>query len=254
MKYEELSNLNQNQLIEGIEKLYKNAINLHEISMNLSNQKQFGLGIALSVLSIEELIKSYSLFLYIVGVVDKELFDAAFNTKNLHKSRLKTAHHLNTSHELIDKYKTIETIGKAAQTIDFDFGNMSPLEILKMDWIGDFMDKFDQSEEIKAELKKINEEIVPEAESINKLAEHTSWFVHAQKSKEKGLYCDLTNNSWESPSDSRVEEFEIAKYHSDSLFKSIGKPIDTLISSPDYLREIFLNITKQSIESTRKKA
>ena len=246
MKYERTFELSQSELLDGVRALFQNAQNHFNNSKTAGDSAQYGLGVALAVLSIEELIKANALFLVLLDACGEDLFKAAFDSKNLHRTRLKVAEGLSISHGLIDKHGIIKSIEEAAKTLDFDFSKLTPLEILKMDWMPAFMQKFHESPEMKAQIDKLVQKVVPEVEA--KISQQTSWFFNAQSKKEKGMYGDLINGEWHSPSNVSKDDFIEANSNSSFLFANIGKPIETLVSASPLFQGAFITLAKESIK------
>ncbi|HKK62190.1 MAG TPA: AbiV family abortive infection protein, partial [Bacteroidales bacterium] len=91
MNYELLSDLDDYQILEGMTAYFDNAKDLFETGENLAIQQKYGIATALTIFSIEELIKSYATFLFYTGVKDEEIIDLTFKGGNIHKKRLKIA-------------------------------------------------------------------------------------------------------------------------------------------------------------------
>lgn len=235
------TNLTDQQLFDGISACYYNALN--HFNNALFNSENHGLGIALFVISIEELIKANALYHCYLGLEEQATIEIAFNSSDKHKTRLKMALGLNSSHQLMERLDVVANIEKKVLNANLEL-NLS--DLFNPERMKSF---FDQSQELLkddfAELNESSEEIKKEFEK------HANWFLHAQHKKERGLYADLTNNKWEVPSSLTSKDYEEAKSHATPIFEQISGPIKTIIESPELMRNLLRATAKNFIEMAK---
>lgn len=61
MKFDEIKNLSNLEIVNGIELCYENSNDLFESALKLKDTKSYGISISLMILSIEELRKLFFL-------------------------------------------------------------------------------------------------------------------------------------------------------------------------------------------------
>ncbi|MFT7032149.1 MAG: AbiV family abortive infection protein [Cyclobacteriaceae bacterium] len=235
------TDLTDQQLFDGIRACYNNGLN--HFNNALFNSENHGLGIALFVISIEELIKANALYHCYIGLEEQETIEIAFNSKDKHRTRLKMALGLNSSHQLMEQLDVVSNIEKKVlnSNLELNLGDLFNPERMKS--------FYEQSQEL---LKDDIEELKESSEEIKKeFEQHTNWFLHAQHKKEKGFYADLTNNKWEVPSSLTAKDYQEAKSHSTPIFEQISGPIKTIVEASNPIRNLLRSTAKNFIEMAK---
>lgn len=207
MKFERIKNLSNLEIINGIEFCYQNSNDLFKSALKLKETKSFGISISLIILSVEELIKSFSLFqLMILEKEEKEIFRDIFESNNLHKSRNKLALFFN------EIYK----ITKSEQIVELE-------------------KKHNGEDKYLAEYL-ISEKIIQRSILNTEKEKNTSknWFSHANTFKNNGLYVEY-NKKWFSPK--RFTEKDCLNSEKEILLlkRSISEIIEYIIRNKENL-------------------
>lgn len=114
MNFEKLKTLPIDKIFNGIKLSFENSEELYESALLLKDHKKYGVAISVLILSVEEIIKSTSLFAFLI--FDKQDFmKDLFKSNNLHKERLDLALIFSENFKLKDLQK-IESINN----INFD--------------------------------------------------------------------------------------------------------------------------------------
>lgn len=244
-KSKQYSDLTDQQLLEGMgacfysaQKHYNNAI---------FNSDNYGLGIALFIISIEELIKANAIYHCYLGLEEQETIDIAFNSRDKHRTRLKMALGLNSSYQLIEKLDFVNSIEEKVKNEDFQLDINSISDLMNPEWYTKLYNQIQPL--IQDDVQNItnsSKEIESEFET------HTNWFLHAQKMKEKGLYADLTNGKWESPLSLTREDYQTAQHHAKPIIQQVGNPIKRMVEASELERSVMRPMIKKFIEMSRK--
>lgn len=238
MNYEILSDLDDYQVLEGMTAYFDNAKDLFETGENLAIQQKYGIATALTIISIEELIKSHSTFLVYTGVKDEDIVDLTFKGGNIHKKRLKIAFANSALMDLFNEVNLENILNKVIKIkhidTDRDIKNFDQL----MEWIEDFVSII--GPDIVDELSQKHESV--EAKLENQLNDHSNWFLHAQKIKEKGIYVDFISSKWSTPQKLNKEVFEKAQSHANEIFVKVGNPIKRVIDSGERERRVLRHL------------
>jgi AbiV family abortive infection protein len=210
MDYRLLSKLDDHKLLEGMKTYYQNAEDLLETGRDLANQDKYGLATALTVLSIEELIKAYATFQVYIGETNPENINPAFSkVGDIHKTRLKLAYVLNHIFDLINLNMPNELIIQEVESLNGNRVNgvENTEEILQ--WIDNLVDKI-------SPLVSIENIGIPdnfEVEIKKKISDHSNWY---------SAYTFATET-----------------------FNNIGNPVKVMIEADDLKREIIRQIIKK---------
>ena len=245
MNHDILSKFEDDKLLEGIKIFYQNAQELFNAGCCLADKEKFGFAIALTVLSIEELIKAFAIFQVYIGETKPGNIDPAFRGNNIHKQRLKLAYYYDFIFESIDKSNFENLIIQKFESKDNNvrIDVQSKEEILI--WVDNQIDNIIPA--VKKELLDLSEYI---EDNINNLTENQSnWFSQAQTIKEKGLYTDYINNNWHVPQNMNKKDYDKAITNATEIFKKIGNPIRIMIKSDDLKSLIIRRILKRMLKS-----
>jgi len=243
MNYDLLSKLDEQQQYTGIKAYYLNSLELKNIGISLAQQKKFGLATSVVILSIEELIKAFSVFLVYVGETNPNIINPTFNAKNVHQSRLKLASAYNFAFGFIDQSRLKKTLNqkkKALSNVEApSFKNTKEL----MNWVEIQLDILVNS----VNQNELGMPLISEIELNNKFKGYTDWYSKAQKIKEKGFYTDYINNKWHIPQNMTKKDYDEALKYSKITFETIGKPIKKIIETDELRRKVLkLSIMKIS--------
>lgn len=251
MDFDTLEKLDNETIRTGVKAYHDTAKELFECGQILADKNKFGTAVALTVLSIEELVKGYATFMFYVGDRTKANIDAAFkgtiDIKSVHQARLKYASGINSLISNID----IAAIEKKFST-SFESEDLAPKKEIKTKQ--DLQDYFKEISEIivplipKSEVGLTDENISAVEDSLK---DSSNWFLHAKSQKENGFYADYINNKWHSPSNIDKEKYEVAKKYALQLFEIIGQMIEKTVSqnsfANDFVKVFLKEFTKNSI-------
>ncbi len=250
MDFNTLKNLDNETIRTGVQAYHDTAKELFECGQILADKNKFGTALALTVLSIEELVKGYATFMFYVGDRTKENIDAAFkgtmDIKSVHQARLKYASGLNSLISNID----ISTIEKKFSSL-FESQDFSPKKELKTKQ--DLLDYFREISEIivplipKSEIGLTDENISAIEDSLK---DSSNWFLHAKSQKEKGFYADFINNTWHTPSNIDEVNYHIAKKNALQVFDVIGQILEKAISKNSFADDFVKVFLKEFTKST----
>ncbi|MEP5610684.1 MAG: hypothetical protein ABJP45_00470 [Cyclobacteriaceae bacterium] len=243
-KRERYKNLTDQQLLDGMSACYHSSQNHYKNA--IFNSDNFGLGIALFIISIEELVKANGIFHCYIGLTEQETIDIAFNSKDKHRTRLKMALGLSSAYELIEKLDFTSSIEQKVQNADFQLKVNSISDLVDPEWHAALFNQVQPL--VQSEIQKVtssSKEIETEFE------QHTSWFLHAQNMKERGLYADLINNQWESPLSLEQDDYQTAREHAEPIIHQVSKPIQKMVEAPELERSVLRPMMKQFIEMSK---
>lgn len=245
MDYKTLSIFDDQKLLEGMQTYYQNAQDLLDTGRDLVDQDKYGLATALTVLSIEELIKAYATFQVYIGETNPNNINPAFEAKNLHKTRLKLASCYNYIFDHINQGVIKDVItGRLESLGSYGKDEFDNTDIL-MKYVDDLIEKINLS--VITETIEIPDNF--EVEIKETMNDHSNWYSHAQKVKEKGLYADYIDNKWHLPQNMTKEDYEKAYTCAIKTFDKIGNPIKQMIEGDDLKREIIRRIIKKIIST-----
>jgi AbiV family abortive infection protein len=250
MDFDTLEKLDNETIRKGVKAYHDTAKDLFECGQLLADKNKFGTAVALTVLSIEELIKGYAAFMFYVGDRSKLNIDAAFkgtiDIKSVHQARLKYASGLNSIISNID----ISSIEKKFSDL-FESQDLSPKKEIKTKQ--DLHDYFKEISEIIVPLIPKSEVGLTDANISaieDSLKDSSNWFLHAKTQKENGFYADYINNAWHTPSNIDKEKYEIAKKYALQLFDMIGQMLEKSISKNSFADDFVKVFLKEFTKST----
>jgi AbiV family abortive infection protein len=226
MDYNTLEKLDQGEIREGLKTYFNTAKDLLESGEILAEKGKYGPASAMTVLSLEELIKGFATLLFFLGDRSKENIESAFkgtmDTKSIHQARLKYASGLNFILSKVNVEAIIEKLGDRLQEVDLNPKG----EILTREG------RIQYYEDISGKIAPLISpaEIGLTDENLNaiedNLQDSSNWFLHAKTLKEKGLYGDFINSSWHSPSDITKEKYEEANKYARQMFEMVGTMLE----------------------------
>ena len=180
MNYETLSKFDDKKIFEGMETYYQNAQDLLNTGCDLAEKAKFGLATALTVLSIEELIKSYATFQVYIGDTNPDNINPAFNkADNIHKTRLKLASVYNLVFNLFNQDMFKETMAQKLESMDNHGEQKFQTKEELIEWVDEMIDTIHP--EVTAEAMDVPDNF--EDDINKKINDHSNWYSHAQKTK-----------------------------------------------------------------------
>lgn len=214
MKFDIIKNLPNSELVKGIDYCYSNSNELFESALKLMNEEKFGIAISCIILSIEELIKAYTLFmLMVMENEEKEGCRDIFESNDLHKSRNKFALFYNEIFKLIDR-EEIEKLEIDSSRDD--------------DYLAEYIKK-----------EKILEKSLVNTEKEKQTSKN--WFSHAHQKKNDGLYVDY-NKKWLTPKRISKRDCEKAFKEIDFVQKFICETLEFMIGNKDNIDNLVLEL------------
>jgi len=218
-KFDDIKNLSDKKLIEGIRLCFENSDNLFKSALVLRRNKRYSVGTSILILSLEELVKASTLFnILLSDDAEKETFRDIFESNDLHKSRHRFALFMNEYLKTINLKKLMKT--------DIQFDNPQDLSTFL---------------QTKINFNKISENIDKEKKNLN------NWFSHANARKNNGLYVAY-NNKWHTPNRINQKEFEKSLKETKKIRADLGIGIKTLLSvSPNEI-DSFSNFMRQTLK------
>lgn len=214
MKFDKIKILSNSELIKGIDYCYSNSNDLLECAIILKNERKFGTSISCIILSIEELIKAYTLFMImILEDGEKEACRDIFESNDLHKSRNKFALFYNEIFKLINR-EEIENLETTSNRND--------------NYLADYIQKA---------------QILEKSLLNNEKEKQTSknWFSHAHQKKNEGLYVDY-NKKWFSPKRLTIKDSEKAFEEIHFIKKFISETLDYMMCNQDNIDNLIMEL------------
>ena len=241
INYDTLLTLDERSLENGLFAIYKNAKELNISAEILAKEEKYAMATALKLLSIEELIKAQSVFLFIIGVRNKEFIDVGFKKlkvhKNVHQTRLKIAEIFNSIKGILDA----ESIEK--KILDIQVANPEKYELIDGETIESFIDRITASmpsvsELLQTELNLIEEQL---EEIVNR---DDNFLSQAQAIKEKCIYVDIDGTNWISPAEISNQIYLEASSNTDKVFSGITAVIERLMTDSEIKKKTTLHTLK----------
>jgi AbiV family abortive infection protein len=214
MKFDKIKILSNSELIKGIDYCYSNSNELLESALILKKEGKFGTSISCVILSIEELIKAYTLFMImILEDGEKEACRDIFESNDLHKSRNKLALFYNEIFKLINR-EEIENLEITSNRND--------------NFLADYIQK-----------EQILEKSLLNTEKENQTSKN--WFSHAHQKKNEGLYVDY-NKKWLFPKRLTIKDSEKAFEEIVFIKKFISETLEFMISNQDNIDNLIMEL------------
>ncbi|OGU39032.1 MAG: hypothetical protein A2X61_00855 [Ignavibacteria bacterium GWB2_35_12] len=172
--FDTMKNLHNDEILIGVRYGLNNFFDLYNSAWLLQKDNKFGIANSILILSIEELIKTYTLMLMLISNIDdREQYKRVFKSSNLHKSRSWVA-------KYIKKVFKQDSMRKIFETEVY-----TPSEAYKI----------------------IEKEIKPDdIEEIVSKKFPAKWFDNAYKTKNEGIYVEY-DDKWYFPQYIQEKDF-----------------------------------------------
>lgn len=254
INYDTLLTLDEKTLEQGLFAIYKNAKELNISADILAKEEKYAMATALKLLSVEELIKAQSVFMFIIGVKNKDFIDLGFKKikdhKTVHQTRLMVA-------ALFNGLKgAINIQGIEEKYTSIIAANPEKFELVKGESAEDFIKR------VVASVPSINEILIADGiltdGRLDKVIEkNDDWLASAQTIKEKCMYVDIEGGKWTSPIEIKINEYLEADKNAKEVFTGMTSVIEELMTNTEKGRRItFLSlktIIKQMYPDTQAK-
>lgn len=220
INFNSMKNLSIKEILIGVRYGLNNFLDLYNSALILNKNKKFGIANSLLILSIEELIKAFTLFAMLIAKSEDRIrFKAVFEYNNtdednrsLHKKRHEIAKYLKL---ILSQVNIKKFIGASS--------NPPQSEIYKI------MDKEIDTEQIK---------------NIASMNFFSKWFDKANETKNNGIYVGY-NKKWYFPQFIEEKDFIKSLDETKYLIYVLANSLDNILSMPYSDLIQFINYLKK---------
>lgn len=218
-KFDNIKKLSNKKLFEGIKYCFDNSNDLYSSALALKRNKKYSVATSILTLSIEELVKSLTLFIVLISEPEeREIFRDVFESNDLHKSRHGFALFMNEYLKAVNLKKIVK----------------ANIQLETPEELSAYL-------QTKIDFNKIASNVEKEKKTFN------NWFDQANERKNAGLYVAY-NNKWFIPTRINEKEFSKALKETKKIRTDLSLILNYLFSIDNNDLSKFIVLMKQTMK------